>query len=146
MLPKHHLLLGFIFSLILFPFIGLIGSLIVFFSSFLIDVDHYLFYVFTRKDISLKNAYIWFLKRRNKFLALPKSKRRNFPFIPCFLHGIEILIILFFLGFFISYYFYFILSGFTFHLFLDITWEIKHKSRINKISLIYDFIKFRKYD
>ncbi len=57
MLPKHHVVLGFVISLtvfIIFPSIGLISFLIIWASSVLIDFDHYLYYVFKKKDFSLK--------------------------------------------------------------------------------------------
>ncbi|MDP2673070.1 MAG: hypothetical protein Q8O84_04625, partial [Nanoarchaeota archaeon] len=60
MLPKYHVLFGFLFSLILFlifPFIGLSGFLIIFISSVLIDIDHYLFYVFKNRIFSINKAY-----------------------------------------------------------------------------------------
>lgn len=62
----------------------------------------------------------------------------------CFLHGIEILIILFLLGIFISKYFFLIFIGVTFHFFLDLIEEIYFGWRIDKISVIYDYFKFKK--
>ena len=147
MLPKSHILLGFIFSLILFiifPKIGIIGFVIIFFSSFLIDVDHYIYYVFKKRDLSLKNAYSWFIQKRKKYLALSRKKRNEVYLKIHFLHGIEPLLILFVLGFYVSEYFFYILIGFAFHLFLDITHQRKFHDRLDRISLIYDFIKFRK--
>jgi len=146
MLPKSHILLGFIFSLILFiifPKIGIIGFVIIFFSSFLIDVDHYIYYVFKKRDLSLKNAYSWFIQKRKKYLALSRKKRNEVYLKIHFLHGIEPLLILFVLGFYVSEYFFYILIGFAFHLFLDIIHQRKFHDRLDRISLIYDFIKFR---
>lgn len=134
MLPKYHIILGFLFSLILyliFPFISLWGSLIIFASSVLIDVDHYIYYIFAKKDLSLKNAYSFFIKK-------PKLNPAMY-----FFHGIEILLILFILGIFINKLFLFILIGFSFHLFLDIIEQIYYGFRIAKVSLVYDFIKFK---
>ena len=54
MYPKHHILLGFIFSVfvfILFPKIGILGVSIIFLSSFLIDVDHYIGYAIRKRDL-----------------------------------------------------------------------------------------------
>ena len=146
MLPKWHLFLGFIFSLILFiifPKIGIIGFVIIFFSSFLIDADHYIYYVFKKRDLSLKNAYSWFIQKRKKYLALSRKKRNEVYLEIHFLHGIEPLLILFVLGIYVSEYFFYILIGFAFHLFLDITHQRKFHDRLDRISLIYDFIKFR---
>src|SRR3989344_2064766 len=93
MLPKYHALLGFIFSAIvflIFPQIKLIGALIIFLSSFLIDVDHYLYYIIIKKDFSLKNAYNYHLDIRNNN---KKGKIRLF-------HTAEFLIVLLILSFF----------------------------------------------
>ncbi len=144
--PPQHLFLGMIFSLgllFLFPQIGLIGFLIVLVSSVLIDIDHYLYYIYKKKDLSLKNAYRWFIKNEKKFLSLPRKQRNKFYGGFYFLHGIEIIIILFFLGLF-SKYFLFIFVGFSFHLLLDISYGIKYHDKIDKFSLVYDFIKFKR--
>jgi hypothetical protein len=146
-LPKHHILLGFIFSLILFlifPSINLIGAGIIFLSSFLIDVDHYIYYVLNKKGVSLRKAINYFLTKRKKLRNMNTKKRKKFYSSLCFLHGIEILIILFIAGIFISKYFLLIFIGFTFHMFLDIIEEIHNNLRIDKISVIYDWFKFKK--
>ena len=148
MLPKYHILLGFFFALFLFfifPKIEVVGFLIIFLSSFLIDIDHYLYYVFKKRDLSLSRAYNWFLKRHKRLLSLSRKKRNEIYTEIHFLHGIEILIILLLLGLFVHKYFYFLLTGATFHLFLDIIYQKKIHDRLDRISLIYDFIKLRKY-
>ena len=146
MLPKYHLLFGFVFSIILWliiPSIGLLEFSIIFLSSFLIDVDHYIYYVFTRKDLSLKNAYRYFIKKRKKGIS-KKIKKGNPNPAMFFLHGVEVLTILFISGVFISKYFFFVALGFAFHLILDVIEQKYYGFRIAKLSLIYDFIKFRK--
>jgi len=148
MLPKHHILLGTIFAaalFLIFPKISLIGFLLITASTVLMDVDHYVYYVFKKRDLSLKNAYNWFLKKQERLLLLSKEQRNKVlgPF--CFLHGIEILIILLLLGLFVHKYFYFLLIGAAFHLFLDIIYQRKIHDRLDRISIIYDFIKLRKY-
>ncbi|MCK5624608.1 hypothetical protein KAI04_02100 [Candidatus Pacearchaeota archaeon] len=147
MLPKHHLFLGFLFSLflfIIFPKIGIIGFLLIIISSVLMDFDHYLYYVFNKKDLSLKNAYNWFYKRHKKLMLLSKNKRNKIYTEIYFLHGGEFLLILFVLGVYISKYFFYILIGCAFHLFLDIIHQRKIHDRLDRISLIHDFLKFRK--
>ena len=146
MLPKYHIVLGFLFSLILFlifPSISILGASVIFFSSFLIDVDHYLFYVFKNKIFSIKKAYNYFFELRKKAMTKSLKEKRikianplMYPF-----HGIEVLLILFLLGFFINKIFLFIFIGFSFHLFLDIVEQIHYGFRISKISLIFDFVK-----
>lgn len=147
MKPKKHSLIGAIFALILyliFPQIGIIGAILVFSSTVLIDTDHYLFYLYKTGDWNLKRAFQWFSKSEEKFLSLPRKERDKYYTGFCFLHGIELLLILFLLGRFLSFYFYYILLGVFFHMFLDVIEQIKQNKRIDKLSIIYDFIKFRK--
>ena len=78
MLPKQHLFYGAIFALalfLIFPEIGLIGGLLIFFSTVLIDFDHYIYYVIKKKDLSLKNAYNSYLLMWKKFFSIPKHKK-----------------------------------------------------------------------
>jgi len=147
MYPKHHFFLGIILALILFfifPQIGWIGFFIILTATVLIDVDHYTYYVYKKKDWNLKKAYYWSFKNGKKYLSLPREQKDKYYTGFCFLHGIEILIILFFLGKFFSVYFYYILIGFSFHLFLDIIDQIIINKRIDKLSVIHDFFKFKK--
>ena len=147
MIPKYHIAFGFILSLVLFllfPSTNLIGAGIIFLSSFLIDVDHYIYYIFKERSLSLKKAIDYFLIKRRELFGLHPRERKRFYSGFCFLHGIEILVILFVSGIFISEYFLFILIGFAFHLLLDIIEEIYRKSRLDKISIIYDWFKFKK--
>ena len=146
MLPKYHIFLGFLFSLILylvFPFIGFLGFFIIFFSSFLIDIDHYIYYIFKKKDLNLKNAYKYFFEKRKKYISSTKPVKEMSNPAMYFLHGIEILLVLFLLGIFVNKLFLFIFIGFLFHLFLDILEQIYYGFRITKVSLIYDFINFK---
>lgn len=146
MYPSKHIIFGILFSgicYLLFPKIEIIGASIIFLSTVLIDVDHYIYYIYKKKDFNLKNAYNWFIKSVNKFLSLPIKQRNNVYTAFCFLHGIEILLLLLILTSF-SKYFFFILIGFSFHLLLDYINEIPQKNRIDKLSLIYDHFKFKK--
>ncbi len=110
MLPKWHILLGFVFAYIVYWFtsINIFGASLIFLSSVLIDFDHYVWYGFKKKDWSLKNAY-----NRNK--ALPKKHK---PIMHIF-HTIEFLIMVFMLFYFWNG-FLFILVGMVFHSILDI--------------------------
>jgi len=146
MLPSRHIILGFLFTISLFlilPQIGLTGAIIIFLSTVLIDVDHYLYYLVAKKDLSLKNAYYWHLNNMRKYRECSKSERKKLRFAFCIFHGIEILIILFFLGFFSKFsVFYFILIGFSFHLFLDIlNLLLKQTNPLSLFSQIYNLIR-----
>ncbi|MFW5847249.1 MAG: hypothetical protein ACOCUU_03780 [Nanoarchaeota archaeon] len=146
MLPYKHIFLGAIFSYViflLFPQIEVLGFLIIFFSSFLIDVDHYIYYACKKKDFSLKRAVKWFFKNRDILLNYSSKKRKEFYTGIYFLHGIEILVVLGLL-IFVSEYFLYVLIGFLFHIISDIIYLILTKNRISKISLISDFLKSKK--
>lgn len=126
MLPNKHIFWGFLFSLFLglvFPDgIGLIGALIIFLSSVLIDVDHYTYYVYRTKNWSLKKAASWYFLNRDKFKKMTRKQKDKIYTGLCFLHGVEAIIIL--LMFIIipnpfSTLAIFIAIGFLFHLLLD---------------------------
>lgn len=147
MRPDKHIIYGFIFSLIIFiffPSIGFFNILIIFASStILIDTDHYLYYVYRKKDLSLKRAFFWYADSWRKFNSLtPEQKQQVYGGVYIF-HGIEILVLLFF-GIFLSQIFLFIFIGFLFHMFLDWSQEIKLKERTDKLFIIEDILKFRK--
>lgn len=148
MFPRQHIFLGLIFTiflLIIFPSVSLINLSLVFLSSFLIDVDHYLFYAFKKRDLSLKNSYSWYLQHHKKFTSLSKAQRKQFFPAFCFFHGLEFLICLLLLTLFFNNHIFFILIGCTFHLSLD--WYnglLIDKRNTERISLIYDFLKFKR--
>jgi len=147
MLVKKHIAYGLVFSIILFaifPWISLIGMLLIFLSSFLIDTDHYIYAVIKDKHWNLKKSIKHFMDNRKKYFEMLPEKRKNYYSAWCFFHGIETLIVLYILGMFVSKYFMFVLLGVLFHLFLDLIEQIQVKARIDKISIIYDYFKFKK--
>ena len=146
MLPKYHAFFGFIFAVLLITFfrITLIQALLVFFSSFLIDFDHYLYYVYRKRDFNVKKAY-FFIKKLHKTISQYPIKKRNRIFLGYFIfHGLEVIFLLFILGLLISPYFFYISLGAFFHLAMDVFYERKIYGSWDKISIIYDFIKFKK--
>ena len=145
MYTKSHIILGAVFALMLyFVFHFTIGSsIIVFLSSVLIDIDHYLFYAIGKKDFSLKNSYNWFVSLKKRFKELPKDARKkySFGFVP--LHSIEFLVPLFILGL-LNRFFFLIFIGFAFHIFFDLLYEIFiSKIAVHKISVLYTAIAKR---
>lgn len=129
MLPKSHIILGFIFSFslyFLFPQITLFNLSLIFLASFLIDFDHYLWYVFQKKEISLKKSYL-FLKNNEKL------KRKLMLF-----HTLEFHILVFLLGFLWSG-FHYILIGMIFHSLMDIV-SLTYERRLN--YRIFSFINY----
>ena len=102
MRPTQHLLLGIVLALILFvifPEIGLVQAAIIVASSVLIDIDHYLYYVYRKGDKSLIRAYKWYTTSIRKAHKLPRKQKKEISFGFHFLHGIEILILFYVLYF-----------------------------------------------
>lgn len=142
----YHIILGFLFSLgifFLFPSIGLIGFFIIFLSSILIDLDHQLYYVYKKRTLNPFKIHKYMIDKRKRFLKIPIKKSRNYYSGIFILHGIEIIFILYLLSF-ISIYFLYVLIGFSFHLFLDFLFGLFITKRINRISLIWSFLKNKK--
>lgn len=143
MLPKNHLIINLIISV---PFIFLINPiyvLIFFLSSFLIDIDHYLYYAIAEKDISLKNAYKWYMTRHKELMALPKKERKKHKKTIIIFHGLEPLFITFLISF-IFYPFVFVFLGFLVHMIEDLIEDIPIGIVELKLSLIYSiYMKFK---
>lgn len=142
MLPKTHIIFGFLFSLILaliFPRqIGLVGFFAIWASSVLIDVDHYLLYVLYKKDLSLKRATSFFYEKAKIFKKLPKEKQKLVHTGLYFLHGIEMIAIILLLFFFFKLnLFLYICIGFSFHIFLDLIHIHQEKFPFYRISFFY---------
>lgn len=138
---SKHIIYGFLLGLVLLPLVGIINSIVIFLSSFLIDFDHYLYYVYQKKDLSLKNSYKWFKEKIKKFKKIEKNERENYKVSFLCFHGIESVLIFLLLGFFYSLFFY-VAIGILFHLFLDYIEQAKFQKRIDKVSIIYDLYRF----
>jgi len=142
MLPSKHIILGFVSSLVLFfiyPEFGFLGIAIIFLSSFLLDFDHYLYYIFKKRDLSLKRAYNYFLKLRDFFGAADKGKKYKEPIL--IFHGVEFFIVLVLLTYFASL-FQFVLFGSLIHMVFDFIDSYINNHPIEyKISQIYNLIK-----
>ena len=104
MFPRTHFITTLILSIILYPLFHL-NVLWFFIGGFLIDFDHYLYYVLKYKSINFKKAYNYYLKKQDElFLML--------------FHTIEFWILLILLSSY-SQIFIFILIGLVPHLTLD---------------------------
>lgn len=149
MLVKYHVIFGFFASLLIwliFPQIGWFYASVILLSSVLIDVDHYLYYVWIKKDWNLSYAYRWFSLKLEDWRKLPKQERHQFERQILFMHGIEF-ILLTSLLIFVHKIFLFILIGFLIHLALDFIDLIIHKEPLYiKISpiLVYKRNKNKK--
>jgi len=127
MLPKTHIMLGAIFSLVLFYLfpITIFQVSLIFLASFLIDFDHYVWYVYKKKDFKLKNSYNYLKKDARDLRKL------------MFFHTIEFHIFVALLGFIWSGFFY-ILIGMIFHSLTDLIGLIYEKRlRTREFSLIF---------
>jgi len=118
MLPKWHVLLGFLFAYIIYWFtsITIFQAILIFLSAVLIDFDHYLFCIIRNKDYSLKNAYSHLKK-----IHFKKHKPTMMIF-----HTIEFLIFIAILSFYFDI-FIFIFIGMLFHSITDIIFFIYGK-------------------
>ncbi|MEK6913698.1 MAG: hypothetical protein AABW47_03450 [Nanoarchaeota archaeon] len=149
MRPNVHILFGIFFAFLIyfiFPQISLIGLLIVFFSSVLIDVDHYFYYFIRTKNLNLTKCYGWYDAHLRKILSLPMSGRKKVYTGFYIFHGIEPLIVLFFLGISVSQFFMFTLTGFLLHWIIDTPHEYYIKRTLHKISLIYSYTQWKKLE
>jgi hypothetical protein len=121
MLPRMHILLGFLFSIffwILFPHVYFWCILLIFAASFLIDIDHYLQYVFETKNFSLKNAFKYHIMLgKIGFAEKKRGIRKKGPFHV--FHTFEFLLVVYLLSFAWMPLLY-VFVGMIFHSFLDI--------------------------
>jgi len=117
MLPSDHMLYGGIISFIIyfiFPEIGFINLLILLFSTFLLDIDHYFQYVYSKREWSISKAMVHSMDVGN---IAKKNKKIKEPLM--IFHTAEFLILLFALSYLINFFFY-IFLGQLIHLLIDI--------------------------
>lgn len=139
MLPKYHIIIGGISSIIIYNFFDIshLGVLIIFLSSFLIDIDHYLIYGIMKKDWSLKNARKYFFNSRNKWIKTSIEERKKYKRHIFIFHGIEFWFLLGLISFYLPMI-VFILYGFAIHIILDyIDYFYLKEPLYSKFSQIY---------
>jgi hypothetical protein len=149
MRPKIHIFIGIIFIVFLnfiFPSINFLNLSVIFFSNWLIDFDHYIYYFIQKKDLNLSRCYKWYDKDLKETLVLPmKERKKRYTGFYIF-HGIEFLIFLFLLGLSVSPFFIFVFIGALLHFIIDIIHEYYIKRTLHKISLIYSYIQWKKLE
>ena len=120
MLPKYHIVIGFLASLIIHLIfqITFIQFLVIFLSSVLIDADHYFLYILRKKDFSLRKAINYFKERRKKWLSMKPEKRKNYKRAIFIFHGIEFWLLLIIIANYINLI-WFVLIGIFIHMVLD---------------------------
>jgi hypothetical protein len=125
MLPKWHILGGAFFSLALYFTFGLgwLATLVIFISSFMIDIDHYFLYILKEKKIHPIRAVRWNVERRSRGRGLQRAERILYKEEHYFLHCIEALILLGILSIFFRPI-VLVLIGFGFHFILDLAEKI----------------------
>jgi len=136
---KYHLIIGLVISFALVKFFNfpLLAGLTIFLASWLIDIDHYLWYVFSMKDWNPIHAIRWYIKAIPKWDGLSLEEREKFKQGIFICHGIEFLLILAILSYF-HRIFLWVLIGVTIHMVLD--WiDLKRKGEplYNKIFPLY---------
>jgi hypothetical protein len=121
MLPHWHALFGFVAAYIIAYFfnVPLVFAFVVFASSVLIDVDHYILYIYKTKNFSLKKSFNWATQKRAKWAKLSSKEKKQYKIEYFIFHGIEFLLILFLLSYF-SVFFMWIAIGILIHLAADI--------------------------
>jgi hypothetical protein len=121
MLPRWHILLGAIFTLIvhfLVPDAGLIELLALFFSSFMIDLDHYLASVIKAGTWKLSDSFEYHRKKGK--IQQDEKKRGIFRKGDFHLfHTLEFHMLIFAIGL-VMPIFMFIFIGMAFHSITDI--------------------------
>lgn len=123
-----HFVISLICSVVLFQFIGWY-SVVFFVGGFLIDVDHYFDYVFSKKDWSLKNAYFF-----HKNYCGPKTFRLDV------FHTFEFGVLLLVFSFFSRIVMFFSL-GVLLHMLLDLHNLVVKKNITRSSSIIWWLIK-----
>ena len=135
MLPKWHIFLTAAFCAVLYLLgfdISLQNILLIILGGILIDIDHYIAYIFIKKDFNLKRAYKYFVKMREK---IKRGKKVNVPL--CVFHTLEFVIALAVIVFF-NKTLLFLFIAMLFHLMLDfIEGFLTNTTQFSKYSIIY---------
>tara|TARA_Y100000310_G_scaffold24269_1_gene23274 strand:- start:2114 stop:2554 length:441 start_codon:yes stop_codon:yes gene_type:complete len=126
MLPRWHIILGAIFTLIIWifsPETKLFHLSLIFLSSFLIDFDHYLVALANTKKISLRKSSDYFKILSKKETKERKKKIKNKGPLYIF-HTLEFHILIL-ISSLLRIEFFYIFLGMIFHSLLDVVWMIK---------------------
>lgn len=130
MLPRWHILYGAVFTAIIWflvPETKIFYLVLIFFSSFIMDFDHYVASVLKTKKLFLFHSFKYHEEQRKKELADKKkgiTGKGDFHFF----HTIEFHIVVGLLALFWNGFFY-IFIGMVFHSLLDLAWLL-HMDRL----------------
>lgn len=107
------------------------NALLFLVGGVLIDFDHYLRYVWLKKDLNLKNAYKW---NYDLLLIIPDNPKKYIALH--IFHTIESLLFLLIIGYFWNNYFLFF--GVCFHIILDeISMVYNRTFGVRKLSILH---------
>lgn len=142
MYPRWHILLGAVFTLILYflvPGITWYSLALVFLSSFLIDFDHYVSAVMATGNINPINAVKHHYERGRKMLVDHRKGIRKRGYFHPF-HTLEFHALIFIIGIFFSPFVY-IFIGMAFHTLLDFV-ELSSKDMVyHKEFFFFNWLK-----
>ncbi len=140
MLPIVHIIISAIFSfLALFFYNDYLFWALFFLSAVLIDFDHYLYYVYKKRDLSLPRAYEY-----HKYILEIELDKGGQKEILMIFHTIEFFIVLLILSILFSFLWP-IFFGCLFHEAIDLGYGTTQKDKKYKraFSLIHYVIKSR---
>jgi len=126
MLPRYHVILGAVFSALLYPLLGW-NVLIVFIATFITDIDHFFIYVKLRKSINPFKAYKFFVESD----CCRKPDIHNLSKKLYIFHSIWFYVILGMLSLF-SKFILLTFIGVMFHAFLDFVSYLYIKTTLTK--------------
>lgn len=142
MLPKWHILLGSIFTLVIWYFAPSISWLylsLIFLSSFLIDFDHYICAVKNNNKLSLFHAFKYHDKQAEIEKKENKSGIRKKGDFHLF-HTVEFHVLVGIVGIFFSPFFY-IFIGMVFHSLLDLIWLLKEDRFYRREYFLFNWMR-----
>ena len=134
---NRHVTASLLLAIALYPFIGIFNSSLVFFSGFLFDVDHYLYYAIRYKKFSVMKCY-----RECKQICKGAMPRPKEPFLHPF-HTIEFYLLLGIAAYYILFL-RFVLLGLILHILLDIIDGLRKKTLHFRILSVFYYFKIRK--
>jgi len=130
MKPLTHLLFSSILAAVFYPIFGW-KALLVLAGGVLIDIDHYLWYIYKHKSLNLISAYKFYINN------VKTNNYSNVYGILLIFHSIEFFIVMTFLSFYIYFTFIFMI-GLLFHYLLDLIFLYRGpKHFIVNHSIIY---------
>lgn len=98
----------------------------IFLASVFIDIDHFLIYVYHRKNWSLRKALKYYdevVKRETQWIREGKKWKSHIQIF----HTLEFHLLVLILAFYFNWL-YFVLVGMVFHSLLDILWMAKDRA------------------